>query len=366
VDIGAKVTGNKRIQKSYCTKAEATAELAKLLNSLRSHGNEALDFTPANWRSCKEAIRMLEEKGFPASQITDAVAFFLDQNNSAAMNKTVAAVCNEYMESKRQAGLATFTLKGYSWKVDRFSKDFGSRVLNEITAAEIEHWFNSEKFTGRHRSDFRRHLTMLWKFAITRDYCRRNVAASITRVKVPQTTPAILTADDVRKLMCAARDHNMGSMLPFFAIGCFCGIRPTEIQRTEWNNINFETKQIYVSKKAAKTGQDRFVDMPENLIAWMALVPQKVRTGCQRYSRAEFEAVRKNSGVIWQIDIMRHSAASHLYAKTHDSGLVTAQMGHELNVFLKHYRQAVTQKDGEAYFTVGPNEPLEKSVPPNV
>jgi len=363
VDIGSKVTGSKRIQKSYPTKAQAVAGQAKLMRSLRSHGNEALDFTPENWRACKEAIRMLEEKGFDAGHVTDAVSFFIDHNDPSATHKTVATVFDEFMESKRQAGLAAITIKGYSWKIGRFSQRFGGRMLHEITTSEIEDWLNKLQLKGRHRADFRRHLAIFWGFAISRNYTKRNVASAITKVKLQQTLPEILTAQDVRALLCAARDYNMGHMLPYFAIGCFCGLRPWELRRTSWADINLTTKQIYVTPEAAKTGQDRFVAMPDALMAWLQLVPAASMSGCLRYSRNEFDAVRKQAGVPWQGDIMRHSAASHLYAQTQNAALVTAQMGHGLNVFLKYYRRAVTQQDGEAYFKVGPNDAQEHVVP---
>lgn len=363
VDIGSRVTGSKRIQRSYPTKAQAVAGQAKLLRSLRSHGNDALDFTPENWRVCKEAIRMLEEKGFQASHLTEAASFFIDHNDPSATRKTVAAAYDEFMESKRQAGLAAYTIKGYSWKIGRFSKNFGSKMLHEITTSEIEDWLNKLRLHGRNRADFRRHLAIFWKFAISRNYARRNVASAITKVKLPQTTPEILTAQAVRALLCAARDHSMGRMLPYFAIGCFCGLRPWELRRTSWADIDLPKKQIYVTPEAAKTGQDRFVTMPDTLVAWLQLVSAGSRSGSLHYSRSEFNAIRKQAGVSWQGDIMRHSAASHLYAQTQNAALVTAQMGHGLNVFLKYYRRAVTQQDGEAYFKVNPNDPQENVVP---
>jgi len=80
--------------------------------------------------------------------------------------------------------------------------------------------------------------------------------------------------------------------------------------------------------------------------------------GTIHYSRSEFDAIRKAAGLSgsWGSDIMRHSAASHLYATTQNAALVTAQMGHGLSVFMKHYKRAVTKVDGEAYFHVMPTD----------
>jgi len=42
-----------------------------------------------------------------------------------------------------------------------------------------------------------------------------------------------------------------------------------DIRRTSWAQVNLDDKEIYVSPEACKTAQDRFVTMPESLIAWL-------------------------------------------------------------------------------------------------
>jgi len=168
-----------------------------------------------------------------------------------------------------------------------------------------------------------------------------------------------LTPQEVRSLLFAAKNYQLGAMLPYFAIGCFCGLRPWEIRRTSWSNVDLERKEIYVSPEACKTSQDRYVTIPDNLMAWLEKCTSGgTRKGLIHFSRKEFVAVRKKANVAdkWESDIMRHSAASHLYAWTQNATLVTSQMGHSLGVFMKHYKRAVTKTDGELYFQVMPTD----------
>jgi len=362
-NLSRSVTGGKRVQKNYKTKAEAIAGAEKELGKLRDYGREYFNLTAEQFHSCAEAFRILTEKGFQATTIAEAARFYIKHNDPNAQHRTVAEVLAEFMQSKTSAGLSEFTIRDYQYKAGRFANAMGERLIHTITPVEIEHWLDAVDAKACSRQDYRRILCVFFKFAVTRKYAMENVAAAVSKVKIAQRSPAILTAQDVRALLCAARDYNMGHMLPYFAIGCFCGLRPWELRRTSWADINLTTKQIYVTPEAAKTGQDRFVAMPDALMAWLQLVPAASMSGCLRYSRNEFDAVRKQAGVPWQGDIMRHSAASHLYAQTQNAALVTAQMGHGLNVFLKYYRRAVTQQDGEAYFKVGPNDAQEHVVP---
>jgi integrase len=364
VNLSPSVTGGgKRVQKNYKTKAEATAGAERELAKFRDYGRDYLNLTPEQFRACAEAVRTLTEKGFQATAVAEAARFFIEHNDPNAQHRTVAEVLAEFMQSKTNAGLADASIRDYKQKVGRFANTMGERLIHTIVPAEIEDWLNSVDAKGCTRQDYRRNLSIFFKFAVTRKYSKENSAAAVSKVRVAQRSPAIFTPQEVRILLSAAQRHNLRRMLPYFAIGCLCGIRPWELRRTSWNNINITTRQIYVTAEAAKTGHDRFVDMPDNLLDWLQLIPENSRTGLLYCDRGDFEAIRKNAGVRWENDIMRHSAASHLYAKTQNASLVTAQMGHGLSVFLKYYHRAVTKQDGELYFTVRPDDQQENVVP---
>jgi len=357
-NLSPRVTGGARVQRNYKTKAEAVAGAEKELRRLRDYGRDYLNLSSEQFRACAEAMRILAEKGFQATAVTDAARYFVDHMNPEAQRRTVAETLAEFVESRRSAGLSPLTLRDYQQKLGRFAKEFGDRPIHSLITVEIERWLDKIDAGGVTRHDYRRHLSILYSFAVKRKYAAENIAAAVSKVKVAQKIPLVLTADDARLLLSAARDHNLGCMLPYFAIGCFCGLRPWELRRTNWADVNLTTKEVYVTPEACKTAQDRYVTMPDNLVEWLQLVPEPSRTGSLFYSRKDFDAVRNKNGLIdkWQGDIMRHSAASHLYAKTQNAPLVTAQMGHGLGVFMKHYKRTVSQADGDLYFKVKPTD----------
>ena len=145
-------------------------------------------------------------------------------------------------------------------------------------------------------------------------------------------------------------------MLPFFAIGCFAGLRPEEIKRLKWQDIDLVKREIYVPPEVSKIGMDRNVPMSENLVQWLELIPEPARRGEIYWRRAQFETVRRRAKLLsrWTHDVMRHSAASHLFAKTQNYEATLASMGHGLQIFLRHYKRAVSQKQGEEYFDIRP------------
>lgn len=358
-NLSRRLTGEKRIQITRQTKVDAEAEAKRQLQKLTDYGSDYLNFTPEQLRAFGEAIRSLAEKNFPATAISEAVRFYMEHNDPHAQKRTVSEVLAEFLESKGNAGLSPLTLVDYNHKLTRFANQFGKRYMHSITPTEIEQWLDAIQAHGTTRKNYRRNVNIFYRFAIGRKYTRENSAAAVTKVKVQRSIPTILTPQEIRVLLFAARKHNLGRMLPYFAIGCLCGLRPWEIRRTSWSDINLDGMEIYVTPEACKTAQDRFVTIPDNLAVWLKeCVPLSARNGLIPFSRADFDAIRKAAHLFskWDSDIMRHSAASHLYAKTQNAALVTAQMGHGLNIFLKHYKRSVTKADGEAYFRVLPTD----------
>ena len=56
-------------------------------------------------------------------------------------------------------------------------------------------------------------------------------------------------------------------MLPYWTIGLFAGLRPSEIRTLDWTDIDLDDALITV--RSSKTGKKRFVTMQPNLIEWL-------------------------------------------------------------------------------------------------
>jgi len=360
--LSRKITGGSRIMITRKTKADVEAESLREIQRIRETGHARIDLTSDELRACNQAVRILKEKGFAGTLVVEAIIKFANENDPNRRQRKVSEVIEEFLQSKRGGGTALITISGYSAKFKVFAREFGDKFIHEIEPVDVERWFDRRGMMGENRKDYRRRLSILWRFAISRKYALTNSPAAISKVIVRRELPTVLSPSEIRSLLFIAKSYNLGRMLPFVAIGAFCGLRPWELRRTLWSDINFETRQIYVTPEAAKTMQDRFVDMPDCLLEWLQLVPQNTRLGMIYWTRAGFNAVRKKAGLLdkWDSDILRHSAASHLYAKTGNAAQVTSQMGHGLNVFLKHYRRALTKADGDAYFQVMPTDSQEK------
>ena len=345
-------------QTRYETKAQAQGAAQSAWEDYQTSKLLAFDFSPERRRLAMDAFKRLE--GYADDSLLDAVDFYKERTSSKNSKRTVEELFTEFMASHEGAGNKPVTLRDYRQRLGRFKDAFTGRLVHEITTLELERWLDKIGATNTHRRNYRRELAIFFKFAVTREYARRNAATGIPKVKVMRRPPGVFTPQDIRALMFAAKDYQLGMMLPYFAIGCFAGLRPEELRRITWEDINFETREIYVSPEAAKTSDDRFVPMQDNLVEWLQLIPKTARQGKLYWDRVAFQTIRKNAGVLdkWKtsMDIMRHSAASHMYKLTGNAAQTMAAMGHGLAVFMKHYKRAVSEADGKAYFDVRPTD----------
>lgn len=63
----------------------------------------------------------------------------------------------------------------------------------------------------------------------------------------------------------------------------------------------------------------------------------------------------KEAGIEWKKDGLRHSYGTYMCAIEPNTSVVAKAMGNSVEILLKHYVQARTDKEGEGYFAIRPN-----------
>ena len=136
------------------------------------------------------------------------------------------------------------------------------------------------------------------------------------------------------------------------ALLAFAGIRPDaesgEIARLDWEAVG--AKDVYIAPSVSKTGSDRHIEISPRLRELLAGHPSSGPVLPAGWRRS-WQRIRKAAGIAGEQDILRHSFASHYLAAT-DEARAKAAMGHTAgsSTLFRHYRRAVTQADGLAYF----------------
>ena len=140
------------------------------------------------------------------------------------------------------------------------------------------------------------------------------------------------------------------------ALLAFAGIRPDaesgEIARLQWEAVG--AQEIYISPGVSKTGSDRHIPLTPRLRELLEGHPTSGPVRPVQWRRS-WQRIRKAAGLDGQ-DVLRHSYASHYLAAT-DEARAKSSLGHTAgsSTLFRHYRRAVTEADGLAYFGFKPS-----------
>lgn len=264
----------------------------------------------------------------------------------------------------------------------RTNPELGKRNFSELSVSECEEWLNAAFHTNpqfkrsaneispqakdpkgetAHKvsaSQFNKGRTMLhglFEFALRREWCDKNPIKRIERKKVIEKEILPLKLSETKQLIKTAQNES-----PEYAIVAallvYAGIRPREVRRLTWRDIDTEEKTITVRSQCSKTGGVRQVEIPPVLNR--LLITHKSEN-CSPICPADWQRrwrkIRDNSGFRgrWVQDVLRHTYAS-FHAKNYaDLPRLQLNMGHrDLSLLRSRYvnMHGISRAEAKSFF----------------
>lgn len=411
VDRGTKFTP----RRLYCqTEEEARLKAEKsrdeFLANLKSTSIEkkqevkdggAVRLSELTGRQRADIAAALANAGNDSAIVARAVEFYLKHHGTAGTSRKLCRIYREYITEKRHLGRRHATVKDARVKLRPFVKEFRAAKVSDITTGDVERWLASRRFTPITRNSYRAAIVALFNHAVDHRYIEVNPAKVIKLALMDQTLPGIHTVAEVRNLLFAAQNYvpiveyavtewrkgkdgnkeevpgtakityetdlvkieeARARIVPYLAIGYFAGLRPqNELANLDWKDIDFSDRTIRVNPATAKKRRQRYVDMSDNLVQWLA--PYSRKEGKIGFSRFIFRAVRTAAGIDWPKDVMRHCFGTYHSAMHEDNGKTSAQMGHtRTSELFKSYKNLVKKSAAAEYWKITP-EPQADIIP---
>ena len=290
--------------------------------------------------------------------INEHAAAIERRNRSVIVNKLV----EEFIENRRAKGKSEIYVRDLTTRLSRFKISTGDRIIADITSGDVDHWIQSLNVGPQTQNNFRAVLSAMWTFAVRRGYAATNVIQLVDKTFVVRDHIPTFSVEQLTTLLAAAPPE----YLPVVAIGAFAGLRPEEINKLQWEDLDFHERTIRVNASAAKTRKKRFAEISDNLCAWLA--PYAGRSGpvaprnLQKLRRATMKAA--NIGK-WPPDVLRHSFASAHYAFHRDPARTAVIMGHrDQNMLLTHYRDLMRPSEAAKYWQIAPETASDAKIIP--
>lgn len=245
----------------------------------------------------------------------------------------------------------------------------GDLLVCDITGPSLSAAIRAEFPTAHGFNLAVRTASPAFNMAIKRGWATANPCAAIDKVDTRRRAVSVLSLNEARKLMSAAKDYRKVEAMPellrvdcrgseaALAVMLFAGVRPTEATRLDWQDIDLEEGTILVSNLKAKTDRSRYFQMPATLRSWLEAFPPTERIGpiVPAGWRRKWQAIRKAVGIDEERDQLRKSFASYHLAHYAKVNLTRSIMGHESgDVLFQHYRGIVKPKDAAAFWEILP------------
>jgi integrase len=312
-----------------------------------------------------------------ADLVIEAARDYTARNlNHQIAPRSVASVCDEFIELKRTRGRSASHVRSLEGHLGALKAAFLCNI-GDVRATDLELFFGKlktkkgEAVSPKTHSNFRASIGSMFAYAIRRRYLPagwRELDAVERMEPSHDGVIEIYTPAETARLLAAAP----ASLVPFYAIGAFAGLRVAEIQRLDWSEVRLDTGVIVVKGKrvdsdgkvtrVSKTGARRIVPITANLRAWLNLTPADARKGpvCA-YPPGGFSAARQQvsarAGVPAKFNALRHSFVSYRLAAVQDVAKVALEAGNSPGMIFRHYREIVTAAEAAAYFAVAPQAP---------
>jgi integrase len=315
--------------------------------------SDILKPTPYTLLDAARLIAQAHSKLEPHSvRIDDAInaqaAAIERRKRSVSVNQLV----DEFITNRRAKGKSEIYIRDLTTRLRRFKALMGDRIIAEITSADVDHWIQSLDVGPQTQNNFRAVLSAMWTFAVRRGYAATNVIQLVDKTSVVRDHIPTFSVEQLTNLLAAAP----ADYLPVLAIGAFAGLRPEEINKLQWEDLDFHERTIRVNASAAKTRKKRFAEISDNLLAWLqayaggtgSVAPRNL----QKLRRATMKAAKIEK---WPPDVLRHSFASAHYCFHRDPARTAVIMGHrDQNMLLTHYRDVMKPSEARRYWMIRP------------
>lgn len=263
--------------------------------------------------------------------------------------KTVSfdAAFNECLEAKSHR--RPRTLSDIRYLMNRLIKSnpgWGGRSLRNITPHDCKEAINAAFGSNRQRFKARVVLSGVFSVGMKRGWCSCNPVKNVDVPYIKEREIQALSLEEVGDLLDSCKNNYNKSCSAAVGFMLFAGIRPKEIERLTWRDVDLKEKIISIYPEHSKTGGIRHVSIQPVLLKWLKenipaspSIPGKI---CPENWLAKWSVIRqkagwsKASGKPWQQDCLRHTFASYHAKYFKNFSLLQMEMGHSSSSLLRN------------------------------
>lgn len=331
-------------------------------------GLQASNFTDEQREDAIQALATLKPYG---ANLRAAANFYVKKNQPVTDENRFSTLVDQYIKQMEKRKFRPRTIADAKTRLQRFVDAWGDLAIETIDTDDISNLMDSYGYSATNRDNYIRRLEAFFNWAVKKEKAKSKPAMPIDDDPLEdEKTPQIYKPSQVLAVLRMAEQGSetkkqkaRPELVPYFAIAFFAGVRPKEIARLKWNDIDLAARIIIIKGSQAKTRRARNVPISDNLMLWLAKYhPSKNGNtpvlGVSSASLARWRPNLMNTANVEMIqDGARHSFATYFFA-LHGLSETMEAMGHLDPETLKHYKGLSENRKAQAkkYFEIAPVE----------
>ncbi len=236
----------------------------------------------------------------------------------------------------------------------RCEEGLSERSVRGIGSAE---WTRIlQKAYGHSPSRFvkaRANLSGVYTVAFKQGWCTENPVKRIDVPKLQERVIEPLPLESVEALIKTAQHPAHRDCLPAVALMLYAGVRPDELKRLSWQDIDWDEGELYLAARHAKTGGGRHIPLARPLLALLKR-EKKMDSICPKRWKERWQYLRQVAGFThWVPDVLRHSYASYHAKMYRDLPRLQLAMGHrDCRLLLTRYvnLRGISKKSAQEFW----------------
>ncbi len=230
----------------------------------------------------------------------------------------------------------------------------------DVSLSDCERYLGECFTTSSQFNKGRMMLHGLFRFAMMREWCDRNVVSLIPKKRVVEQEIRALSLPEAQRLVAVSEQREFVTCSAGVALLVWAGLRPAEVRRLRWRDIDLKEKSITVRATCSKTGGVRQVDICGALAASLSqykknFAPTNETPICPTDWPQKWRHIRDSAGFKgrWVQDVLRHTFASYHAKHYKDMALLQWNMGHRDQSLLRARYvnlQGITRNAAARYF----------------
>lgn len=268
---------------------------------------------------------------------------------------TVAWLVGKYLAGPDYNALGTGTQADYKFAIDKIVEHFGDAPLDQVKASHVTLYIERRSLSSKHRALREKAiLSMLFNWAIARDFCKFNPAGAVKTKRLPGRKHIYIT-DDMLDAVYAEAPQDLKDAID---LAYYIGQRPGDLLdmtlvRIRDGMLEYRQNKTGTAQRIALVGGlkeviDRIqARKTEHKVASMfLLVNERGQKMTRAMLRSRFETARTAAGISgadFQFRDLRRKSGTDLRDQ---AGLDAAQdlLGHRNQAMTEHYTGARGKK----------------------